>query len=224
MRIAILFSSGKDSCFTLWYYQQQGWEVACLLSMVPGNADSYMFQSPSVDLLRKQAASLQIPLHLQKTHGEKEMELEDLRALLENAKEEFGIEGIAVGALASDYQHERINRVCHQVGLKTYAPLWHKNQEMLLRELIDAGFDIRMTRIAADGLTERWLGRRLASADVDRLVALNKQLGINVGGEGGEYETIVLDGPIFTEAIMIGYALKMETEHRGELVDIRISQ
>jgi diphthine-ammonia ligase len=218
MPLAILFSSGKDSTFTLWYYLEQGWDVACLLSMVPESEDSYMFQNPSVDLLKKQATSLQIPLLLQSTPGEKEQELAELKILLQRAKEEYAIDGVAVGALASDYQQERVNRVCHELGLRTFAPLWHKDQEKLLRELIAAGFDIRMTRIAADGLTKEWLGKRLDEKDVDKLVRFNKSLGINVGGEGGEFETIVLDGPIFAEPIPIAFDVKMESTHRGELL------
>jgi diphthine-ammonia ligase len=218
MRIGILFSSGKDSTFTIWYYEQQGWDVACLLSLLPSNTDSYMFQNPSEELLRKQASSMQIPLRLQKTLGEKEEELEDLKLLLEKARDEFDITGIAVGALASDYQQERVNRICHEIGLKTYAPLWHKNQEQLLRELIVAGFDIRMTRIAADGLTKEWLGKKLTLDDIDRLVALNQKLGLSVAGEGGEFETIVLDGPSFSSPLQIEFDLAMEGTHRGELV------
>jgi diphthine-ammonia ligase len=217
MRLGILFSSGKDSTFTLWYYSQQAWDVACLLSMLPASEDSYMFQNPSVELLRKQADSLQISLLLQDTIGEKEKELDDLKKLLQRAKDEFGIDGVAVGALASDYQQERVNRICHELQLKTFAPLWHKDQEKLLRELIEAGFDIRMTRIAAEGLTKEWLGKRLTAEDVDKLVTLHKKIGLSVGGEGGEFETIVLDGPIFAEPIAIEFEKKMESEHRGEL-------
>lgn len=218
MRIGVLFSSGKDSTATVWYYIEQGWDVACLLSLLPENPDSYMFQNPSAMLLKAQADSLQIPLLTQGTKGEPEKELADLKELLAKAKHEFEITGVAVGALASDYQQERVNRICHELGLKTFAPLWHKNQERLLRELITAGFDIRMTRIAADGLNEDWLGKRLAQQDVDRLVALNKRLGINVGGEGGEFETIVLDGPIFAAPLEIAFDRRMEGAHRGELV------
>jgi asparagine synthase (glutamine-hydrolysing) len=186
--------------------------------MIPENPDSYMFQNPSIELLKKQANSLQIPSLTKTTTGEKEKELDDLKELLRKAKEEYDITGVAVGAVASDYQHERVNRVCEGLGLKTYAPLWHKDQEMLLREMISAGFDIRMTRIASDGLTKEWLGKRLTHEDVDRLVALNKKLGINIAGEGGEFETIVLDGPIFAQPIDIDYDIIMESENRGELM------
>jgi ABC transporter with metal-binding/Fe-S-binding domain ATP-binding protein len=217
MRIGSLFSSGKDSTNTLWYYLEQAWDVACLLSLLPENPDSFMFQQPSRELLERQAKSLGVPILFQTTKGEKEEELADLKGLLLAAKERFRITGVAVGALASDYQHERVSRICHELSLKTYAPLWHKDQERLLREMVCAGFDIRMTRVAADGLGEEWLGRRLTLEDVEKLVALNRKYGVAIGGEGGEFETIVLDGPIFKEPIKIAFEKAMESDWRGEL-------
>ena len=218
MPIAILFSGGKDSTDTLWYYAEQGWDIACLLSLIPENPDSFLFQQPHEALLRAQAAALGLPILVERTPGEQEAELEDLRRLLGRAKGEHGIAGVAVGALASDYQHERVTRVCHDLGLKTFSPLWHKDQERLLRELLDAGFDIRITRVAADGLDRTWLGRRLTGHDVDRLVALNKSIGLHIGGEGGEYETVVLDGPLFRRPVGMCGEPRMEGEHRGEFV------
>lgn len=217
MRLGILFSSGKDSTATLWYYLEQGWDIACLLSLIPENTDSFMFQTPDEALLLAQANRLELPIIIEKTAGEKEAELDNLKALIKKAKDEFGIEGIAAGALASDYQHERITRICHELDLKTFSPLWHKNQEQHMREVICAGFDVRITRVAADGLDKTWLGRKLNLQDVDKLVSINKKLGINVAGEGGEFETIVLDGPIFTSAIKIEFEIEMESENRGEL-------
>ncbi len=218
MRIGILFSGGKDSVNTLWYYAEQGWDVACLLSLIPENPDSFMFQQPHEALLRAQASAMGLPILIERTQGQEELELEDLRELLAHAKQEHGIAGVAVGALASDYQHERVTRMCQELALKTYAPLWHKDQATLLRELLSAGFDIRMTRIAADGLDRTWLGRRLEETDVDRLVALKRSIGLHPGGEGGEYETIVLDGPVFQHAVTIMSEPRMEGPHRGELM------
>ncbi len=222
MRLAILFSGGKDSTNALWYYLEQAWDVRCLLSLVPENPDSYMFQKPDDALLRAQAGRLGLPLLVGRTQGEPERELDDMRALLARAKEEHGIEGVAAGALASDYQHERVHRICEGLGLKAFAPLWHKEQGALLDEMIAAGFDVRMTRVAALGLGESWLGRRLTREDVARLRALHERFGVHVGGEGGEFETIVLDGPIFSAPVRIAFGKAMEGEHRGELVRIRI--
>jgi len=217
MRIGVMFSSGKDSTNTLWYYLEQGWDVRCLLSLLPENPDSYMFQSPDKNLVKKQAISLGFPLILQTTKGEEEKELEDLKSLFLKAKEQYDIQGVVVGALASDYQHERVTRICHDVGLKTYSPLWHKNQSALMREMISSGFDIRMTRVAAEGLDSSWLGKQLTLDDMDRLDDLHKRVGLHPGGEGGEFETIVLDGPIFTAPIEISFEKVMESEFRGEL-------
>ncbi len=218
MRLAVLFSSGKDSTFTIHYYLEQGWDVACLLTLLPKNEDSYMFQAPLRELVEAQAEALGLPVIFQETEGVEEEELEELKLLLGRAKEGYGVEGVAVGALASDYQHVRVNHACHALGLKTYAPLWHKDQLQLLRELIDAGYDLRMTRIAAMGLNERWLGRRLTEKELDELGKLRDSFGFHPGGEGGEYETIVLDGPLFKKRLEIEYTTRMESAERGELV------
>lgn len=223
MRLGILFSSGKDSTNALWYYLEQGWDVVCLLSLLPENPDSWMFQNPSRELLEAQARSLELPILFEGTAGEKETELLDLRRLLVRAKDEFALDGIAAGAVASDYQHERITRLCHGIGLKTYSPLWHKDQGMLLREMVEAGFDIRMTRIAADGLSKEWLGRNVSLADIGKLEELHRKTGFHIGGEGGEFETIVLDGPIFSSPLEIAFDTEMESEHRGELLISRVS-
>ncbi len=216
MRIGILFSSGKDSTTVLWKAKEH-YEVVCLMSILPDNPDSYMFQKPLKELLERQAASLHLPLITQHTAGEKEDELAELILLLRRAKEEHGIEAVGVGAIASSYQNDRVKAICDDLGLEVYAPLWNADPQKHIRELLAAGFDIRMTRIAADGLTAEWLGRRLTPDDVDRLVQLHEKLGLSVAGEGGEFETIVLDGPIFSEPISIEYEVKMESENRGEL-------
>ncbi len=203
MRIGVLFSGGKDSCFTTYYYQVQGWDVACLLSMRSANPDSFMFHTPNIGMVELQAQALGIPLLQAPTKGEKEAELDDLRRLLEQAQAKFALDGVAVGALWSDYQQERVNRVCAALGLKTFAPLWHKDQAALLREIIASGFDVRLSSMAAEGLKHEWLGRRFDEEFLKILMALNAKFGFHVGGEGGEYESIVLDGPNFMRRIRV---------------------
>jgi len=218
MRLGILYSSGKDSTFTLHYYRNQAWDVACLLCLLPKNPDSLMFQNPLKELVRAQAASLNIPVIFKETEGKERQELEDLTLILQEAKKAYHIDGIGVGALASDYQHVRVNHACEALGLKTYAPLWHKEQLRLLQEMVSADFDIRMTRVAAMGLGKEWLGKRLTLPDLEKLHALEKSIGFHPAGEGGEFETIVLDGPGFTKPITIAYETRMESDERGELV------
>ena len=219
MRIGILFSGGKDSTFTLAYYLEQGWEVVCLISLFPKTNESWMFQTSTIEFTKLQAEALELPLIVQETAGEKEKELEDLKKALEQAKIQYTIDGVAVGALASDYQQERVNRISQELGLKCFAPLWHKEQAMLLREMIEGGFDIRMASVAAEGLGKEWLGKRLNKTDFEKLLELNKKIGIHIGGEGGEYETLVLDGPIFKKWIEVKKShLEEENENTARWV------
>lgn len=187
-----------------------------MLSLLPATNESYMFQTPEKAILEQQAAALDLPLITQPTQALQEEELNDLKILLGRAQEKYHLDGIAVGALASDYQFVRVQHICHELGLRTYAPLWHKRQLPYMEELA-SWFDIRMTSIAAEGLGESWLGKRLTMEDVKKLEQLHNKIGLHPAGEGGEFETIALDGPFFKKPIAITYSKKMENPHVGRL-------
>ena len=179
------------------------------------NPDSYMFHTPAVDLVEKQAESIGLPYHEILTEGVKEEELDDLEQGLLEAKYKFKIEGIVTGALFSNYQRERIERVADKLGLKVFHPLWHINQETEIRELLNQGYRFIITRVAADGLDESWLGREITLQDLERL---SKMKGFNVAGEGGEFESLMVDGPIFNQKLVVSGEIKMESSCRGDFV------
>ena len=77
------------------------------------------------------------------------------------------------------------------------------DQEKEMRQLIKEGFEIVMSSIAAEGLDKSWLGRKLTMKDIDRLVEFHKKIGFHVAGEGGEFESLVLDGPMFRKRIKV---------------------
>lgn len=219
MKFATLFSGGKDSTWSLYFYMQQGWDPRCLITVKSKNRHSWMFHTPNINLAQLQADALQIPLLEVDTLGEKEEELNDLKKALQEAQRSYKIEAVVTGAIASDYQQERVNRVCEDLGLKTFSPLWHKNQERLVQQFIDDGFSAIIQSVSADGLGEEDLGKALDSGLFQRLKALKKKVGLSVSGEGGEFETLVLDGPIFHQRIHIEKARKvMESKHSGILV------
>jgi asparagine synthase (glutamine-hydrolysing) len=225
-KLGVLFSSGKDSTYSMHVMERQNYPIQCLISLISKNPESYMFHTPNVNLTKLQAEALDIPRIEQQTEGIKERELDELEEALRKAKEKYQIEGVVMGAIFSNYQRERTEKVCDRVGLKIFSPLWHIDQEMEMRQVVKE-FEVMFSSVAAQGLDSSWLGRRITEEDVDRLAELNKKFGINVAGEGGEFESLVLDGPLFKKRIKIeefeiieedGYTARMVVKKAG-LVD-----
>ncbi len=215
MKLAVLFSGGKDSVFAC-YKAMEKHDVVCLISIISSNQDSYMFHTPNINLAKYQAEAMEIPLITHKTKGEKEIELEDLKKAIEKAKTEFAIEGVVTGALKSEYQASRIQKICDELELECINPLWNMDQEEEMREVIKLGFKFIITKVAAYGLDKSWLGRIITNEDVDKLMEINKKIGINVAFEGGEAETLMIDGPIFKSKLEIKKAnIVMENEFTG---------
>jgi len=203
MKLAALVSSGKDSLFATYLMKKKGHEIACLVTIKSRNKSSYMFHTPNVGLVRLQAEAMNLPLITWTTAGVKEAELLDLKAALKQAKKEFSIKGIITGAIESTYQRDRIEGICNDLSLKCLSPLWHIGQEKEMRALLREGFKIILVSIAAEGLDASWLGREITGHDVDKLVELNKGYGINIAGEGGEFESLVVDCPLFSKRIEV---------------------
>lgn len=201
LRLGVLFSGGKDSTYSAYIMQRQNYELACLITMKSANKASYMFQSAGVEMVELQAQAMGLPLVVGETAGEKEKELIDLEKTIKTAKEKYKLDGIVSGAVFSTYQRDRIEKICDKLGLKIFAPLWHKPQEEEVKELLSQGFTFVFTAVAAEGLDKGWLNRVITMKDVEKLIALHEKVGINVAGEGGEFESVVLDCPLFKKRI-----------------------
>lgn len=180
---------------------EQGNEIKYLVTMFPEREDSWMFHHPCIELTRLQAEALEIKQIAVKTKGEKEKELEDLKKTLKEIKED--VEGVVSGAVESTYQKSRIDKICKELGLESIAPLWHRNPERLLREEVGSGFEIIVTGVFAEGFDESWLGRKIDEECIEDLKKLSKRYGIHICGEGGEYDSLTLDCPLFKKKIRI---------------------
>ncbi len=203
MKTAVLFSGGKDSCYSAYLAKQQGYELTCLISVFSENKDSYMFHTPSISKVKKQAKVMGIPLLIKKTKGKKEDELKDLEKIISKAKKKFKVDTVVTGAIASVYQASRIQKICDKLKLKCFNPLWGKDELKYLNELIDGKFKIIITGVAAYPLDESWLGREINRKFVEEVIDLNNKYRINPAGEGGEFETFVLDCPLFKKPLKI---------------------
>ena len=206
MRVAALVTGGKDSVLALYRAQQMGHTVEVLATMIPKRDDSYMFHFPNIHLTELLSRAVEIPLVKAETSGIKEKELEDLKNLLAS----LDVEGVVSGAVSSSYQKERIEWICQELDLKSVAPLWHEDPLDLMREIIDLKFKVIIIGVYAYGFDKSWLGKEINSVTLDSLVELHDKYQVSLVGEGGEYESLVLDAPFYKKRIEI---VKAETSY-----------
>jgi predicted ATP pyrophosphatase (TIGR00289 family) len=173
-----------------------------------------MFHFPNIRLVDLFAECVGLPLLKAETSGIKEEELNDL----ERALHGLDVEGVVSGAIASEYQKSRIDRICEKLGLVSIAPLWGREPIELLREMLDAKFDIIITSAAAQGFDESWLGRKIDEKSITDLLNLQRKYKINISAEGGEYETLVLDAPFFKKRIEVMEAERIWRGTNGYLL------
>ena len=203
MKAGILFSGGKDSAYAAWLAKKEGYELACLITVHSDNKDSYMFHTPSIKKTEKQAEVMNIPLIIDKTEGKKEVELEDLERVIKKARDKYGIDVLVTGALHSVYQALRIQKICDKLGLKCFNPLWHKDEIEYLNELVNNKFDIIIIGVAAYPLDSSWLGRKIDKKYIEDVKVLKEKYKIHPAGEGGEFETFVLNCPLFKRKLEV---------------------
>ena len=203
MKLGILFSGGKDSTYTAYLARKEGYELSCLISVYSGNKESYMFHTPSIKKTEEQAKLAEIPIITWETEGKKEDELKDLEKAIRLAIREYQIEGIVTGAIQSVYQSSRIQKICNKLDIECFNPLWLKNEDEYLDELIDNKFKIIITGVFAYPLDEKWLGKEINSDFVREIKELNIKYKISIIGEGGEFETIVINCPLFKKPLKL---------------------
>jgi len=203
MKLGILFSGGKDSTFAAYLAKKHGHELACLISLNSKNPDSYMFHTPSISCVEIQARAMNIPIVVKYTAGEKELELDDLEDAIKDAIEQHEIEGIVTGAVESVYQATRIQKICNKLNIECFNPLWQKEQVELLNDLISNKFKVILTGVFAYPLDEAWLGKEIDEQFIKDVIKVRDEFKINPAGEGGEYETFVLDCPLYESEIII---------------------
>lgn len=223
MKVAVLFSGGKDSCLALLKAKEEH-EIACLVSIISKNPESYMFHTPNINRTKAQAEAIGLPLIQEETEGRKEEELEDLKKAIERAKKEYKIEGIVTGAIRSTYQASRVENICKELDLECINPLWQKDQIELLNEIVKNKFEVIISGVFAYPLGKELLGKKIDQKIIQRLKELQEKYEINPAGEGGEIETTVLDAPFFKKKIeVLDYKINYENNSGTfEIKEIRL--
>ena len=191
-----LFSGGKDSNWALYQALENGFDVEYLLTVHPPPG-SYMYHVPATRVVPFAAESIgirlieiepefKIPGNVDSgEQGDREVECIE-NSLIEIA-DEIHLKGIIAGAVESEYQRSRIQKMCDNLNITLYAPLWKSDPLTMINKMVEAGFEIMMVSVAAEGVDESWLGRYIDVNAIGELQVLNEKYGVHILGEGGEY-------------------------------------
>ncbi|CAN1234007.1 Diphthine--ammonia ligase [Linum perenne] len=220
MKVVALVSGGKDSCYAMMKCIQYGHEIVALANLMPADEsvdelDSYMYQTVGHQIVVSYAECIGVPLFRRQIKGSTRHqklnytmtpgdEVEDMFVLLKEVKRQIpSVTAVSSGAIASDYQRLRVESICSRLGLVSLAYLWKQDQSLLLDEMIANEIVAITVKVAAMGLVpEKHLGKEISFLK-PHLHKLKELYGCNVCGEGGEYETLTLDCPLFVNARIV---------------------
>lgn len=187
------WSGGKDCCLALHRAMTLWGPPVCLLNMLTEDGEHSRSHGLPKRLLQAQAEALGVPLVLGSASWA-DYESEFVRQLQALATQ--GVQAGVFGDLDLQIHWDWEQGVCEQAGLVALEPLWHTPHEMLVEEFLQAGFDALIVTVQLDKVPQSFLGRRYSEAVADL-----REWGVDVSGEGGEFHTCVIEGPIFSAPI-----------------------
>lgn len=223
MNVVALLSGGKDSLFNMYLATKEGHNIVAIANLKPPDGhndelDSYMYQTVGHQAIESIAKVLDLPLfraditgttkntdleYSEQNNDDKD-EVEQLYCLLKKIKElhKIHFDAVSVGAIASSYQKSRVENICKRLNLTMLAYLWDRDQKELLQSMIDCDFNAILIKVACLGLTKQHVGQSIKSMQ-EHLKKLHQDYGTNLCGEGGEYETLVLDCPLYKKKLVL---------------------
>ncbi|MBS1266885.1 MAG: hypothetical protein MAG795_00854 [Candidatus Woesearchaeota archaeon] len=215
MKVAVLYSGGKDSTYAVDYALERGWDVEYLLSIKPSRKDCYLFHYATVEHTDKQAKLLGLKHILRKcdvADPKKEAAIVK-KAVLENP-----VDAVILGGTGLQVTQIRaVQEALRPEGIEVFASHAGLDHDKMVEEMLDKGYVFMVTQVASDGLMS-WLGRKISLANYDDLKRDSMKYGFHVGFEGGYADTFVVSGPIFKKEIEVMESKKIvEDEYCGHI-------
>ena len=225
MKVAALFSGGKDSTYAIYNAKKSGHEIVVLFTIQPKSDESHLLHFPNISQTKLQSQSMNIPQIIVSINDiNVDVEILELNNLIKTAKKTFDFDGIVHGGISSLYQKNKFEVLCQDNNLKLISPLWQKNASSYMKELLNNNFEFIISSVSSDGLDQSWLGKLINLSELKKLENLSKKFQFNLNFEGGEAETFVTNCPLFKNRIKIMKSNKIWDKVRGrfEIVESKL--
>ena len=225
MKLAALFSGGKDSTYAIYLAKKLSHSVDVLLTLYPHSSESHLLHHPNIKFTSLQAESMKIPQLIEEISStDTKAEFEKLDKLITRAKENYSIEGIVHGGILSKYQKDNFSSICEKNNLEIISPLWNTKPESYMKKLLEENFEYIISSVSSDGLNDSWLGQIIDKNRLETLEKLQKKFGFNLNFEGGEAETFVINCPLFEKSLFIQDSSTHWDGYRGrfEILDVKL--
>ena len=204
MKLAALFSGGKDSTYAIYDAKKSGHEVVVLITTQPKSDESHLLHFSNIEQTKIQCNTMNIPQIIQSIDNiQSDTEELVLDELIKTAKKTYNFEGIVHGGIISEYQRGIFKSLCKKNNLMLISPIWQKNSSEYMKELLENNFEFIISSVSSGGLDETWLGKTIGSLELQELELLSKKFSFNLNFEGGEAETFVINCPLFKNRIKI---------------------
>lgn len=212
MKVACLWSGGKDSCLACWKAIAEGLDVCHLVNFVSAESGRGSFHGVRRELICMQSEAVGIPLIQRETTWESYEKV--YRGVMHELRG-MGIDGLVTGDM-DVVEHQRwVEGICSEFGLRALMPLWGLDSEGILRGFIGEGFEAIVVCLKADLFDGKWLGRKIDEQCITDLQDFRQNPDFHICGENGEYHTFVVDGPIFQKRISLTHGDKVWREGYG---------
>ena len=225
MKVAALFSGGKDSTYAIYNAKKSGHEIVVLFTIQPKSDESHLLHFPNISQTKLQSQSMNIPQIIVSINDiNVDVEILELNNLIKTAKKTFDFEGIIHGGISSLYQKNKFEILCQDNNLELISSIWQKNALSYMKELINDNFEFIISSVSSDGLDQSWLGKAINYSEFEKLENLSKKFQFNLNFEGGEAETFVTNCPLFKNRIKIMKSNKIWDKVRGrfEIVESKL--
>lgn len=196
MNFVTSWSGGKDSCYAMMQAVAQGLKPKVLLNMMNENGKVSRSHGLPLSILKQQAQKMNLPIvTIPATWNEYEAKY--IKALQE-IKTKFELEAAVFGDIDLQPHRDWEEKVCNAAGIEAVLPLWQQNRIDLVDEMLANGIETMIVSCNTQ-MGENYLGKIMTKELAQELEAK----GIDSCGENGEFHTMVINCPLFSESITL---------------------